>query len=265
MKIGFIGCGNMATAIIRGAVLSKNFLSEQIIAFDLDETKSEKLKNSLGICKADTLSVLMGNSDVIVLAVKPNVFPSLIPEIADSVKEKKPLVISIAAGKTIDFICSLFGFTPAVVRVMPNLNAEVFEAISAYCANDEVTPAQKQVAVKLLDSCGKSVELEEKYFSIFSVVGGCAPAYTFMFIDALYKGAVEYGLPEELALNVAAQTVLGSAKMIQNSPDEPWELIRRVCSPGGTTIEGIESLKSDDLTAIVVKAMKASYDKDKRM
>jgi pyrroline-5-carboxylate reductase len=148
---------------------------------------------------------------------------------------------------------------------MPNLNAEVFEAISAYCANGNVSAEQKQAVVSLLESFGKSVELDEKYFSIFSVVGGCAPAYTFMFIDALYQGAVRYGLPEELALDVAAQTVLGSAKMIQNSSDEPWELIRRVCSPGGTTIEGIESLKSDELTSTVIKAMKASFDKDKRM
>lgn len=265
MKIGFIGGGNMASAIIRGAVKSESFLPEEISVFDVDGTKSDSLKNSLGICKADTLSVLVGESDVLVLAVKPNIFPALIPEIKDKVKEKQPLVISIAAGKTIEYIIGLFGFDVPVVRVMPNLNAEVFEAISAYCPSENVTDSQKQTVEKLLNSFGKCICLEEEYFSIFSVVGGCAPAYSFLFISALVQGAKKYGLPDELALKVASQTVLGSAKMLQREGADADELIRRVCSPGGTTIEGINSLNDSGFVDTVIKAMKASYDKDKRM
>lgn len=265
MKIGFIGCGNMASAIIRGAVESKSFLPLDIICYDVEMNKSELLKNSLGICKADTLSVLIDESDVIVLAVKPNVFPVLIPEIKDQVKERMPLVVSIAAGKTIEFITDLFGFSVPVVRVMPNLNAEVFEAISAYCPSENVTSSQIETVEKLLNSFGKCIRLDEEYFSIFSVVGGCAPAYSFLFIKALVDGAIKYGLPEELALKVASQTVLGSAKMLQRDGADAEELIRRVCSPGGTTIEGINSLRDDNFVDTVIKAMKASYDKDKRM
>jgi len=265
MKIGFIGCGNMATAIIRGAVKSKSFSPSDILSYDVDHTKSELLKNSLGICKADTLSALIDESDVIVLAVKPNIFPVLIPEIKEQVKEKMPLVISIAAGKSINYITEQFGFTLPVVRVMPNLNAEVFEAISAYCPNESVTKEQKDTVEKLLNSFGKCICLDEEYFSIFSVVGGCAPAYSFLFISALVQGAKKYGLPEELALKVASQTVLGSAKMLQREGADADELIRRVCSPGGTTIEGINALNEDGFVDTVIKAMKASYDKDKRM
>ena len=255
----------MASAIIRGAVTSKSFLPDEISVFDVDGSKSESLKNSLGICKADALSALISESDVIVLAVKPNVFPVLIPEISQQVKEKMPLVISIAAGKSIDYITEQFGFSLPVVRVMPNLNAEVFEAISAYCPNSEVTDEQKNTVEKLLNSFGKCICLDEEYFSIFSVVGGCAPAYSFLFISALVEGAKKYGLPDDLALKVASQTVLGSAKMLQRQGADANELIRRVCSPGGTTIEGINSLKDDGFVDTVIKAMKASYDKDKRM
>ncbi len=255
----------MASAIIRGAVESKSFLPSDIVCYDVDTTKSELLKNSLGICKADTLSVLIDESDALVLAVKPNIFPVLIPEIREQVKEKTPLVISIAAGKTIEYITDLFGFSVSAVRVMPNLNAEAFEAISAYCPSENVTSSQIETVERLLNSFGQCICLEEEYFSIFSVVGGCAPAYSFLFISALVEGAKKYGLPEELALKVASQTVLGSAKMLQREGADPEELIRRVCSPGGTTIEGINSLREDNLVDTVIKAMKASYDKDKRM
>jgi len=255
----------MASAIIRGAVESKSFSATDIVAFDIDSSKSDLLKNSLGICKADTLSVLIDECDMAVLAVKPNIFPVLIPEIREQVKEKMPLIVSIAAGKTIEFITDLFGFSLPVVRVMPNLNAEVFEAISAYCPSENVTRAQIETVEKLLNSFGKCIRLKEEYFSIFSVVGGCAPAYSFLFIHALAEGAKKYGLPEELALKVASQTVLGSAKMLQRDGADAEDLIRRVCSPGGTTIEGINSLREDDFTSVVEKAMKASYDKDKRM
>ncbi|MBO4338654.1 MAG: pyrroline-5-carboxylate reductase [Clostridiales bacterium] len=265
MKIGFIGGGNMASAIIRGAVTSESFSPSEISVFDVDETKSDSLKNSLGICKADTLSALIDESDVLVLAVKPNIFPVLIPEIREQVSVKKPLVISIAAGKTVEYITDLFGFSLPVVRVMPNLNAEVFEAISAYCPNEKVTSEHKNTVEKLLNSFGSCICLEEEYFSIFSVVGGCAPAYSFLFISALAEGAKKYGLPEELALKVASQTVLGSAKMLLKEGADADELIRRVCSPGGTTIEGINSLRGDGFVDTVIKAMKASYDKDKRM
>lgn len=265
MKIGFIGSGNMASAIVNGAVHSKRFSPEDIYVFDINTEKTNELSKRLGVKIAINEKDLVNNCDVVVLAVKPNIFPSLVPEISESVKNKNPLVVSIAAGKTIDFITGLFGFDVSLVRVMPNLNAEVFEAISAYCTNKNVSNEQIGVVEVLLSSFGNVVSVDEKYFSIFGVIGGCAPAYSFMFIDALAKGAVKNGLPEELALKVAAQTVLGSAKMLLEGGQEPWHLIDRVCSPGGTTIEGVNSLKEDDLTAVVMKAMQASYEKDKRM
>lgn len=255
----------MASAIVKGAVHSKNFAPEDIFVFDINKDKTAALHNTLGVTVAESEKDVVKTCDAVLLAVKPNIFPSLIPEIADDVKTKNPLIISIAAGKTIEFITGLFGFSPSLVRVMPNLNAEVFEAISAYCPNENVSDKQRDFVEKLLSSFGKVVNVKEEYFSIFGVVGGCAPAYSFMFIDALAKGAVKYGLPEELSLQVAAQTVLGSAKMLLEGGQEPEKLVERVCSPGGTTIEGVNSLRADDLYSVVDRAMKASYDKDKKM
>lgn len=265
MKIGFIGAGNMASAILRGAVRSGAFKASELWAFDLDAAKADALKTELGINTAKSEKELIAQSDVVVLAVKPNVFARLLPTISDDLQAENPLLISIAAGKTIAFIRSLLNYDAAIVRVMPNINATVGAAMSAYCFNETVTQSQKDLAEKLCASFGEVMCLSETSFPLFGVLAGCAPAYSYMFIDALARAGVKSGMAKADALKIAAQTVFGSAKQILESGEHPWELVDRVCSPGGTTIEGVASLQADGLDAAVTRAVDAALQKDKKL
>ncbi len=265
MKFGFIGSGNMASAIIKGAVLSGNFESNDIMAYDVDSEKPEMLSDSLGISAEKDVNAMIEKSDAVFLAVKPNVFSMLLPSVSEALSKRQPLIISIAAGKTIEFISSLLTFDAAIIRVMPNINATVGEAMSAYCFNSRVTDEQKAFAEKLCGSFGNVMCLPESSFPLFGVIAGCSPAYAYLFIDSLARAGVKNGMNKKDALKIAAQTVLGSAKMVLQSGEHPWELIDRVCSPGGTTIEGVSSLLSDGFESAVMNSVDAALDKDKKL
>ena len=265
MKLGIVGVGNMASSIISG-MLSADFLSSDSIAvFDVDNAKMSSVEERFGVKACVSLAELAGCSDIILLAVKPNVIGSVCSELAPVLRDK--LVISIAAGKKLSFYEGFFFGDNAVriVRVMPNINALVGESISAFCCNEKVTDDDKRFVGNMLNSFGKSLELPEELFSIYSAVGGCSPAFVFMFIDALSRAGVKYGMKKSDSLTVAAQAVLGSAKTILESSEHPWELVDRVCSPGGTTIEGVASLEGSAFTSAVEKAVEASYTKDKKL
>lgn len=265
MKIGFIGAGNMASAILRGAVASGNFAPEALGAFDLDGAKTEGLRAELGVHAYDSAEALIADCEAVVLAVKPNVFASLLPKLNAALTAKKPLLLSIAAGKTIAFIESLLETNLPVIRIMPNINAAVGASMSAYCCNEQVDEEQKQFAHTLCSSFGGVIALPEAQFPIFGVIAGCAPAYAFMFIDALARAGVKNGLPKADALEIAAQTVLGSARHILESDKHPYALVDSVCSPGGTTIEGVVSLQNDGLDAAVIHAVDAALFKDSKI
>lgn len=265
MKIGFIGAGNMASAILRGAVRSGAFAPADLCAFDVDTAKIDALGYELGIGTAKSETALIAQSDAVVLAVKPNVLSSLLPSVGEALQAKQPLLLSIAAGKTIAFMQDLLPYAAAIVRIMPNINATVGAAMSAYCCSEQVTESQKALVETLCASFGEVMCLSESSFPLFGVLAGCAPAYSYMFIDALARAGVKNGMPKADALKIAAQTVLGSAKQILESGTHPWELVDRVCSPGGTTIEGVASLQADGLDAAVTRAVDAALDKDKKL
>ena len=225
MKIGFFGAGNMASAIVGGAVSSGNFKAEDISVYDIDNTKARLLSDEFSVCVSETPDSLIDFADAVVLAVKPNIFPTLLPSISKKLRENNSLVVSIAAGKTTEFIEKLLGFK-APGKVMP---------------------------------------LSESYFPLFCSIAGCAPAYAYMFIDSLARSAVKNGMNKSVALEIAAQTVLGSAKKILESDEHPWELIDKVCSPGGTTIEGIVSLQKDGFESAVCNAVDAALQKDRKV
>ncbi len=263
--VGFIGCGNMASAIIKG-ILKSGFLDASSIGvFDTQKDKTEAFAKENGLKLFGSETELSENCTTVVLAVKPNVFPSLLSKIGESLQKTDPLIISIAAGKTTEFIASLLPYTPRAVRIMPNINAKVCAAVSAYCGSERVSDEDLSFVSGFCNSFGKGIEIEEKLFSVYSAIGGCSPAFAYMFIDSLARGAVKNGMPKAEALEVAAQAVLGSAKMILESESHPWQLVDEVCSPGGTTIEGVASLQNDGFEASVIKAVEASYNKDKKV
>ena len=189
--------------------------------------------------------------------------PALLEKYAAALKVK--LVISIAAGKPLSFYEEYLGNDARIVRVMPNINAVVGEAISAFCAGSTVSDDDKDFVRKLLSSFGKAIELAEDKFSIYSAIGGCSPAFAYMFIDSMARAAVKNGMSKSDALMVSAQAVLGSAKMVLESGVHPWELIDRVCSPGGTTIEGVRALENSAFPAAVEKAVDSSFEKDQKL
>ena len=263
MKIGFIGCGNMASAIISAIIDNKAVNSSDVYAYDIYEPAVNKAVESkqINACKSEI--EVVKSSDVIFLAVKPNVQSSVVNTIDGEVGDK--LLISIAAGKTIEFIESNLKCKAKIVRVMPNINAKVGEAISAYCFNELVNDDDKANVELLLNAIGKVLCLDESFFPLFGVLGGCGPAFAYMFIDAMARAGVKNGMKKSDALMISAQTVLGSAKMILESGKHPWQLIDNVCSPGGTTIEGVTSLQADGFEAAVHNAVDKALDKDKKL
>ena len=189
----------------------------------------------------------------------------LLPELREALKKRDALVMSIAAGKKAHYIAALLGYPAVVIRIMPNINATVGAAMSAYCCSARVTDEQRALAEAMCGSFGEVMPLAESMFPLFGVLAGCAPAYSYMFIDALARAGVKNGMAKADALHIAAQTVLGSAKQILESGTHPWELIDRVCSPGGTTIEGVASLQADAFDAAISRAVDAALEKDSRV
>lgn len=263
--LGFIGTGNMATAIIRGVVSSGILKGEDIAVYDIASDKAKALAEEYGVKVFKSENDIAKNCDKVVLSVKPNVFPSLLEKIDADLKENDPLIISIAAGKTIEFISGCLSYDGKIVRIMPNINAKVGAAVSAYCGKENVSESDLSFVKTLCESFGIAVNITENLFSTYSAIGGCSPAFAYMFIDALARGAVKNGMPKNVALEVAAGAVLGSAKMILESDEHPWQLVDQVCSPGGTTIEGVTSLQNDSFESSVMNAVQAAIDKDKRL
>lgn len=265
MKVGFIGCGNMAGAIIDGIIKNEIISESDINIYDVFKPAVENALSKYKVNPCESARDVARKSDAVILAVKPNVISSVLENINPVLEEKSTLIISIAAGKTISFLRNSLTHDNRIIRVMPNINAKVGEAISAYTANSFAANEDKELCEKLFGGIGKVMYLDEAQFPLFGVIGGCSPAFTYMFIDSLARAGVKNGMAKDTALYVAAQAVLGSAKMILESEEHPWELVDKVCSPGGTTIEGVSSLQNDGFEKAILNAVNKAVDKDKKL
>ncbi|MDR2940431.1 MAG: pyrroline-5-carboxylate reductase [Clostridiales bacterium] len=263
MKYGFIGAGNMASAIIKGMLKNKVAQPGEIIIYDVDPQAVGRLCTQTGVTSAESNLNLVNSADCVVLCVKPHILPSVLE--ADKGAFKKPLIISIVAGAAIESIEAILGQDIRLCRVMPNINAEVLESMSAICYNSIVTEADKAIIEKIFNSIGKTVMLSEKYIAAFAGIAGCSPAFTYLFIESLAKAAHKNGLAKNEAIKIAAQAVYGSAKMALESNEHPNVLIDKVCSPGGTTIEGIITLDSMGFQSAIVSAVEATVAKDSKL
>ncbi len=265
MKLGFIGTGNLASAILRGVVACKKIAPSEILIYDINKEKLNELSEELSVCVAENAKEVAAECENIIIAVKPKDFASLADEIKDETKRNNPLVISTAAGTQTSKIVSYFGFDVKVVRIMPNINAAVGQAMTAVCATESVSYAEKEFVLSLCEAFGKAVFLEEKYFSVFTAIAGSGPAFAYMFADALATAGIKYGLPAKTAQDIAAQMMLGSAKMLLESGLSVSELVRNVSSPGGTTVEGVCSLKETGFENSVITAIDKTVAKDMAM
>ena len=256
MKIGFIGCGNMATSIIKGIIRKQIIDAENIIASAKTKATLDRVQKELGVkVSTDNLEVTE-NSDILVLAVKPQYYPEVIAQIKDVVR-KEQIVISIAPGKTLDWLQEQFGGSVRLVRTMPNTPALVGEGMTGACRNEYVTDEDYATVLQILGSFGEVETIPENLMDVCVSVSGSSPAYVFMLIEAMADGAVAEGMPRAQAYEFAAQAVYGSAKMVLETKKHPGELKDMVCSPAGTTIEAVRVLEQSGFRSAVIEAEKA--------
>lgn len=263
MKLGFIGTGNMAGAIMGGIIKKQIFRPEEIIGADISEAGREKTKETYGIeVTGDNRKA--ADSEVLILSVKPQYYAEAIAEIKDCVRDDQ-MIITIAPGKTLAWLEEQFGKPVKIVRTMPNTPALVGEGMTAACVNQYVTEEEKAYALKILSSFGKVELVPEHLIDAVVAVSGSAPAYVFMFIEAMADAAVAEGMPRAQAYEFAAQAVYGSAKMVLETGKHPGELKDMVCSPAGTTIEAVRVLEEKGLRSAVIEAMRACADVSRRL
>lgn len=263
MKLGFIGTGNMAGAIMGGIIKNQIFRPEEIIGADISEAGRERTKEAYGIeVTGDNRKA--ADSEVLILSVKPQYYADAIAEIKDCVRDDQ-LIITIAPGKTLAWLEEQFGKPVKIVRTMPNTPALVGEGMTAACVNQYVTEEEKAYALKILSSFGKVELVPEHLIDAVVAVSGSAPAYVFMFIEAMADAAVAEGMPRAQAYEFAAQAVYGSAKMVLETGKHPGELKDMVCSPAGTTIEAVRVLEEKGLRSAVIEAMRACADVSRRL
>lgn len=264
MKLGFIGCGSMGTAMLKGILEAGVIKPEELIASAKSEKTRNKIKNELNINLASTNEETVQFSDIVFLAVKPQYYEQVITEISPSAREEQ-IFVSIAPGKSLKLLENLFGRPVKLVRTMPNTPAMAGEGMTAYCANERVTLQEKERVAQVCRYFGKAEEVSESLMDVVTSVSGSAPAYVFMFIEAMADAAVADGMPRDKAYTFAAQAVLGSAKMVLETGLHPGVLKDMVCSPGGTTIEAVRVLEAKGMRSSVIEAMKACTKKASQM
>ena len=263
MKLGFIGCGNMAKAIL-GGILKKHLLSpEEVIVSALHEETLENAARTYGVCTTQ-FNRTAAEADIVFLAVKPQFYEEVISEIRDVVSENQ-IIVSIAPGKSIETITGWFGKTVKLIRTMPNTPAMVGEGVTAVCPSDTVTESELQSVLTLLEACGTAEVMPERLVDAVVSVSGSSPAYVFMMIEAMADGAVRDGIPRSQAYRLAAQSVLGSAKMVLETGLHPGALKDMVCSPAGTTIEAVAAMEKAGFRNAVLAGMEACTRKTKEM
>ncbi|MDD3744992.1 MAG: pyrroline-5-carboxylate reductase [Anaerostipes sp.] len=263
-KIGFIGCGNMASAMIGGMLKQGVLKKEEIIASGPTQSKMEKIGEDLGIDVTTDNKEAAKQSEIIVLSVKPQMYEKVICELKDDIT-KENIIVTIAAGVTMEKVDRWFGKETKIIRTMPNTPALVGEAMVGMCHNEAITQDEVKIVKELFESFGKVEEVDEKLMNAVVGVSGSSPAYVYMFIEAMADAAVIQGIPRKKAYTFAAQAVLGSAKMVLETGAHPGELKDAVCSPAGTTIEAVRELEKSGFRSSVMEAVNAASEKGKEL
>ncbi len=262
-KIGFIGTGKMGEALIKGILHAKLFTPDNVYASDADTTKLKVLEKSRGINPGRDNCDVVRNSDIIMIAVKPQIVPKILEEIKGSIKNQ--LIISIAAGVPIETYEKALPHGSKVVRIMPNIAATVLESASAVCSGSAVSAEEEAVAVEIFNSIGRTVILPEHLLDAVTGLSGSGPAYIFLIIEALADGGAFEGLDRKTAKTLAAQTVLGAAKMVLEDGVHTGELRDMVTSPGGTTIRGIRVLEDRGVRIAMMDAVIEACERSKEL
>ena len=264
MVYGFIGLGNMASAILRGMAASGNFADNTLCGFNRSEGKTLALWHEIGLVPCESAAAVAQMADVVVLAVKPQMLPDVLPLVTPEMTQDK-LLVTIAVGKPTTYYEAQLPEGVGVVRVMPNINARVGAAASGVCGGRFATEEQLQIVREMFSAVGEVFDVPEHLFAAFMALAGASGAFVHVYIDALASAGVKAGLPRPLAEQLAAQATLGAAKLTRESDEHPIALCDQVCSPGGTTIEGVLMLKKLGFETAVQQAVEAIIEKDKKL
>ena len=257
-NVGFIGMGNMGTAILKG--LLKTYRPDQLVFTQPTEAKGKRTEAETGVKYAATNEEVAKNAEILVLAVKPQFYNSVLPEIGE-VLAKDAIVISLAPGVTIDSIREKLGGKGRIVRCMPNTPAMIGEGMTGVCYDETLFSEKERKDIQdIFESFGEMQLVPEHLMDVVTCLSGSSPAYVYMFIEALADAGVKHGMPRAAAYKFAAKAVAGSAEMVLKTGKHPAELKDNVCSPGGTTIAGVAALEEYGLRNAVIKASDACYD-----
>lgn len=253
-KVGFIGCGKMAQAMMEGMIKSNIVQPGSIMASALTEETLRSVKETYKILVSSNNKEVAEHADILILAIKPNIYEAILNEIAGSVDDQK-VIITIAAGISLEYIESFFQTKMKVVRSMPNTPSLVGEGMTAICHNQQVDHEDLERVLLLFNSFGKTEVMAEELMDAIPAISGSSPAYVYMFIEALADGGVKQGIPRKQAYRLAAQAVLGAAKMVLETERHPGELKDDVCTPGGATIEAVAALEQEKFRSAILIAM----------
>ena len=262
MKIGIIGCGNMGQALL-GAIIAKNYTSKKnILVSDKDRDKIHAARLRYKVNIASSNSELFKKCDLIILAIKPQNLGVVVQNVLTSLKKK--LVISICAGITTKRLESCFGKV-AVVRVMPNMPAQISQGVSAISLGKYAREKDKKVAISIFSCVGEVVEVKEQLLDAVTAISGSGPAYFFYLVENLIYTAVELGIPHSIAQRLAIKTALGSAMLMNQSKENPQALRKQVTSKGGTTEAAFNIFKSEALDRLLRRAFRAAAKKSREL
>ncbi len=263
MKLAVIGTGQMGRALIYAIINQQVIKPERVILFDPAFDKAQSLASELGCQIALNGREAVSEADAVLLAVKPQVMRSVVEDLAADLRSDA-LLISIAAGISLTQLRKWAGSTVAIARVMPNITAMVNAGVSAVCF-DQTSEEYQAWTLSLLEASGLAFKVSESAMDAVTGLSGSGPAYVMLVIEAMADGGVRMGLPRDMALKMAAQTVLGSAKLVLETGKHPAVLKDQVCSPGGTTIEAIAMLEAGGLRSALIEAVTASSERSKEL
>lgn len=263
LTVGFIGTGNMGGALAKAVASVGEF---RVLLSDKSSDRALALAKEINAEAADNKSVI-AESDFIFIGLKPQVLPAVLKELSGefSSRKSKFVIVSMAAGVTISRILELLGNDLPLIRILPNTPVSVGEGVIQYTYNSEISKDDINSFISVLSKAGKLFEVSEKMIDAGCAVAGCGPAFVDMFIEALADGGVACGLPMNLAMQFAEQTVLGTAKLAIETAKHPEILKDEVCSPGGSTIQGVRVLEDKAFRSAVMNAVISSYEKTQQL
>lgn len=260
MKTAVIGFGNMANALLAGMLRNKAVKADEVTVSDVRKEALERAAEVYGVHTAFSNEECVKDAKVVLLSVKPGMLPAVAPVLRGAVP-KDAVILSILAGRTLADLEEALGEGRKIVRCMPNTPALVGEGIIGYCPNGNVTKKELAMVKRLLESCSEAEQLTEPLIKVISSLSGSSPAYVYMMIEAMADAGVAEGMPRDAAMHFAAKTVQGSAKMVLETGLHPGALKDMVCSPGGSTIEGVAVLEEMGFRSAVIEAVRAATRK----